>query len=79
MLMSQNSPDSELELRWRTWQEKGRRVDRLSDKRMKALFSAVGLILLVRILYYVLGAKTLPDPNDVHRAAACDHISSLVA
>jgi len=79
MLMSQNSPDSELELRWRTWQEKGRRVDRLSDKRMKALFSAVGLILLVWILYYVLGAKSSPDPNDVNRAAACDHISSLVA
>jgi len=50
MPISQNSLDSELELRWRTWLDKGKRADRLADKRMKVLFSVVGVILLVWIL-----------------------------
>jgi len=79
MPMSRHSPGSEMELRWRAWQEKGKRADRLADKWMKVLFSVVGVILLVWILFYVFRAKALPDPSHAQRAAACDHISSLVA
>jgi hypothetical protein len=53
MPISQNSLDSELELRWRTWLDKGKRTNRLADKRMKVLFSVVGVILLVWILFNV--------------------------
>ena len=31
MPISQNSLDSELELRWRTWLDKGTRTDRLAE------------------------------------------------
>jgi len=79
MPMSPHSPGSAMELRWRTWQEKGKRADRLADKWMKVLFSVVGVVLLVWILFYVFRAKALPDPSHAQRAAACDHISSLVA
>jgi len=53
MPISQNSLDSELELRWRTWLDKGKRTNRLADKRMKVLFSVVGVILLDWILVNV--------------------------
>lgn len=68
MPIAENSPNSEQELRWRTWQEKGRRADRLVDKRMKVLFSVVGLILLAWILYYGLRAKASPDSDHVQNA-----------
>jgi hypothetical protein len=54
--MSQNSPDSELELRWAHWLEKGSRADRIADKRMKALFCVVAIVLLFWILYYTFRA-----------------------
>jgi hypothetical protein len=75
----ENSLDSEQELRWRTWQEKGRRNDRLADKRMKVLFSIVGLILLACMLYYAFRPKISPDSNYVRRAIAYYHTSILVA
>jgi hypothetical protein len=53
MPIIENAPDSGQELRWRAWQEKGRRNDRLADKRMKVVFFFVGLILLAWILYLV--------------------------
>ena len=70
MPLSENSPDSEQELRWQTWQEKSRRSDRLADKRMKVIFSIVGLILLAWVLYYALGAKASSDSDHVQRALA---------
>jgi hypothetical protein len=63
--MSQNSLDSELELRWRTWLDKGKRADRLADKRMKVLFSVVGIVLLTWILFYWFHTRTLPGSNHV--------------
>ena len=42
----QNSSDSDLERRWRTWREKSDRADRSTEKRMKILFSATAVILL---------------------------------
>ena len=69
MPIAEKSPDSEQELRWRAWQEKGRRADRLAEKRMKVLFSIVGLILVAVILYYVFRAKISPDSDHVQRAA----------
>lgn len=48
---SENSRDSEQELRWRAWQEKNRRADRIADKWMKVLFTVAGVILLISILY----------------------------
>lgn len=70
MPLSENSPDSEQELRWQTWQEKSRRSDRLADKRMKVIFSIVGLILLAWVLYYALGPKGSSDSDHVQRALA---------
>ena len=58
MPTSQNFSDSDLERRWRTWQEKSNRADRLADKRMKILFSVVAVILLTWILYYLLRADS---------------------
>lgn len=60
MPIAEKSPDSEQELRWRTWQQKGRRADLLAEKRMKVLFSVVGLIVLGLILYYTFA------PNSDH-------------
>ena len=79
MSIVENSPDSEKELRWRTWQKKGQRNDRLADKRMKVLFSVVGLILLAWILYYAFRPKISPDSDYVQRVLGHDHISILVA
>lgn len=79
MPIAENSPDSEQELRWRAWQEKGRCADRLADKWTKVLFSVIGLILLAGILYYTLRAKASPDSDHVQRAVACDHVSTRVA
>jgi hypothetical protein len=71
--------DSEQELRWRAWEEKGRRADRRADKWMKILFSAVGLILLAWVVYEVFVAKATGNHNQVQRAIRCNHISIPVA
>lgn len=63
MPITEKSPDSEHELRLRTWQERGRRADRLAEKRMKVLFFIVGLILVAMILYYTLRTKVSPAPK----------------
>lgn len=61
--MSDNTLNTEQKLLWLTWREKNRRLDRLTEKRMKLLFLTVGLILLGWILYYALWAKASFDPN----------------
>lgn len=78
MLIAEKSPDSDQELRWRTWQEKGRRSDRLADKRVKIVFSIVGLFLLAWILCYALRTKASPDSEHVQDAVGGDHISMLI-
>jgi type VI protein secretion system component VasF len=78
MPIAEKSPDSEQELRWRAWQEKGRRADRLAERRMKVLFSIVGLILVAVILYYGFRAKIWPDSDHVQHAVRSDHISILI-
>ena len=78
MPIAEKSPDSEQELRWRRWQEKGRRADRLADRRLKVLFSVVGLILLACILYYAFWTKASPDSDHVQNAAGSNHISILI-
>ena len=78
MPIAEKSPDSEQELRWRTWQEKGQRVDRLAEKRMKIVFSIVGLILLALILYYAMRTKASPDSDHVQNAVGSNHISILM-
>jgi hypothetical protein len=79
MPIAENSPDSEQELRWRNWQEKGRRADRLANKRMKVLFSVVGLILLAFILYCTLRTKVLPNSDHVQNAVGFERISIVIA
>jgi hypothetical protein len=54
------SRDPEQEIRWRAWREKGRRADRLAEKRMKALLTIIGLILLALILHFTLSAGVAP-------------------
>jgi len=56
MPISDNELDSEQKLLRSTWQEKGRRADRLNKKRMAILGMAVGAILLGCIVYYALRA-----------------------
>ena len=77
MPIAEKSPDSEQELRWRAWQEKGRRTDRLAEKRMKVLFSIVGLVLVAMILYYVFRSKIPPNSDHVEHAVVSDPISIL--
>ena len=75
MLIAVESPDSAQEIRWRAWQEKGRRADRLAKKRMKVLFSIVGLTLVAVILCYVFRAKISPDSDHVQQLVGSDHVS----
>ena len=79
MPIVENAPDSGQELRWREWQEKDRRNDRMADKRMKLVFFFVGLILLAWILYYALQPRISADSDYVRRALRYDHNSMLVA
>jgi hypothetical protein len=75
--MHKDSPDSEQELRWRGWQEKGRLADRLADRRMNVMFTLVGLILLAWILYCAFRPKVSRDVDRVQNAMRCDHIFNL--
>jgi len=46
MPISNDELNSEQKLLWSTWQEKSRRADRLTEKRVAILVLAVGVILL---------------------------------
>ena len=78
MPIAEKSPDSEQQLRWRKWQEKGRRADRLAEKRMKVVCAVVGLILLACILHYAVWTKASPDSDHVQNAVESNHISILI-
>lgn len=54
MSISDHPAESEQELRWRVWQEKGRRSDQVAEQRIRILFCAVVAILAGVILYYWL-------------------------
>lgn len=54
MSISDHPTESEQELRWRVWQDKHRRSDRLAERRMRILFCAAAAILAGVILYYWL-------------------------
>ena len=71
--------NSEQKLLWRSWTEKGLRVDRLAERRMTVLFVALGVILLACVLYYVLQARASFDPNQQRPAAMNDTGSTPVA
>ena len=79
MPIVKNAHDTEQELRWRAWQNKGRLNDRLADKRMKILFFVVGLILLAWILYYAFRPGISADSDFVRRALSYDYNSILAA
>lgn len=76
--MADTASNSEQKLLWRSWTEKGLRVDRLAERRMTVLFVAVGVILLACVLYYVLQARASFDPNQQHTAAMNDTGSTPV-
>jgi hypothetical protein len=50
-MFSEKLHDSRRNLRWIAWERKNRRGDRITEKRMKLVFAAVGLILLIWIAY----------------------------
>ena len=79
MPMSDHELDSEQKLLWSTWQEKSRRADRLTEKRVAILGLAVGVILLGCILYYALRAKASFDPDRLQRGLAYAYSSSRIA
>jgi hypothetical protein len=58
MTLSENSRDSEQNLRWIAWEEKNRRADRITEKRMAFVFINTGVILLVSVLYVILRIKS---------------------
>ena len=73
--MSDNTLNSEQKLLWLAWRDKSRRVDRLTEQRMKFVLLAVGLVFLGCILYYALRAKASFDPNQ-HPAAMYEYSST---
>jgi len=79
MPISDNELDSEQKLPWSTWQEKSRRADRLTEKRVVILGLAVGVILLGCILYYALRAKASLDPDRLQHGLVYAHSSSRIA
>lgn len=79
MPISDNELDSEQKLLWSTWQEKSRRADRLTEKRVAILGLAVGVILLGCILYYALRAKASLDPDRLQRGLVYACSSSRIA
>ncbi len=79
MPTSDNELYSEQKLLWSTWQEKSRRADRLTEKRVAILGLAVGVILLGCILYYGLRAKASLDPDRLQRGLISAYSSSRIA
>jgi hypothetical protein len=79
MPISDNELDSEQKLLWSTWQEKSRRADRLTEKRVAILGLAVGVLLLGCILYYALRAKASLDPDRLQRGLVYACSSSRIA
>ncbi len=79
MPISNDELNSEQKLLWSTWQEKSRRADRLTEKRVAILGLAVGVILLGCILYYALRAKASLDPDRLQRGLISAYSSSRIA
>lgn len=77
--MSIDESSRDMEQRWRAWQEKSKRVDRLAGKRMNILFSAVGALVLLVILYRWFQPELLPDFDIGHRIVAGNRIPNRVA
>jgi hypothetical protein len=50
-IFSEKLQDSGQNSRWLAWERKNRRGDRIAEKRMKLVFAAVGVILLILIAY----------------------------
>jgi len=71
--------NSEQKLLWSTWQEKSRRADRLTEKRVAILVLAVGVILLGCILFYALRAKASFDPDHLQSGLVHAYSSSRIA
>ena len=64
---------------WSTWQEKSRRADRVTEKRLAILGLAVGVILVGFILHYALQAKASLDPDRLQRGFVDEYSSSRIA
>jgi len=60
MSLLDNPLESEQELCWRAWQDKSRRSDQLTEKRMKILFSVRVAVLVMAVLNYWLRAEAPP-------------------
>jgi hypothetical protein len=58
MTLSENSHDSEQNLRWIAWEKENRRTDRITEKRMALVFISTAVILLVSVLYVILRIKS---------------------
>ena len=79
MPISNDELNSEQKLLWSTWQEKSRRTDRLTEKRVAILALAVGVIVLGCVLYYALRAKASFDPDRLQRGLVSAYSSSRIA
>jgi hypothetical protein len=79
MPISNDELNSEQKLLWSTWQEKSRRADRLTEKRVAILGLAVCVILLGCILYYALRAKASFDPDRLPRGLVYAYSSNRIA
>jgi hypothetical protein len=77
MTLSENSRDSEQDLRWLAWEEKNRRADRIVEKRMKLVFVVVSVILLLLIVYASLQVRKRPDVVKKGPAVACQWTAAI--
>ncbi len=58
MTLSENSRDSEQDLRWIAWENNNRRMDRIVEKRMSFAFIITGVVLMASVLYTILQIKS---------------------
>jgi hypothetical protein len=58
MTLSENSRDSEQDLRWIEWENNNRRMDRIVEKRMSFVFIITGVVLMASVLYTILQIKS---------------------
>lgn len=59
-IFSEKQHDSRQNLRWLAWERKNRRGDRIAERRMKVVFAAVGVILLMVLIAYALSDVSEP-------------------
>ena len=64
MALSEKPHDSGNHVRWMAWEKKNRRDDRNAERRMKLVFAAAGVILMILIAYALTHHSERPGPAE---------------